>query len=234
MSKNRKPRTRKKILRAPKSTQFIKYKKKSNGTLLIPAAIGAIIGNFIAPGIGGIAMGGLVGGTIGVSRNKEIKMSKIPVFYSFHFHNDVMRVQQVRNIGSIDGNSPTTPNEWERLKRAGKTAVQNWIDQNMKYKRCVIVLIGAETANRPWIKYEIEKAWNDGKALLGIHIHNLRCPRNGISRKGRNPFDDFQFSDGRKLSSVVPCYDPNTANAYQDIANNISNWINHAIANKCN
>ena len=43
-------------------------------------------------------------------------MAKIPVFYSFHFDNDVMRVQQIRNIGSIEGNPPTTPNEWKNLQ----------------------------------------------------------------------------------------------------------------------
>jgi hypothetical protein len=161
-------------------------------------------------------------------------MAKIPVFYSFHFDNDVMRVQQIRNIGSVEGNPPTTPNEWETLKRTGKKAVENWIDQNMKYKRCIIVLIGSETASRPWVEHEIIKAWNDGKALLGIHIHNLRCPRNGTSRKGRNPFDLIKFNDGRAMSSVVPCYDPNSLNAYQDIANNISSWIDHAIRQKVN
>lgn len=135
-------------------------------------------------------------------------MAKVPVFYSFHFDNDVMRVQQIRNIGSLDGNPPTSPNEWEKLKRTGNKAVENWIDQNMKYKRCIIVLIGSETASRPWVEHEIIKAWNDGKALLGIHIHNLKCPRNGISRKGKNPFDLIKFTDGRALSSVVPCYDP--------------------------
>ncbi len=115
-------------------------------------------------------------------------MAKIPVFYSFHFENDVMRVQQVRNIGSIEGNSPTTPNEWEQLKRTGKAAVENWINENMKYKRCVIVLIGTETYSRPWIKYEIEKAWNDGKALLGIYIHNLKCPRKWHFKKRQKSF----------------------------------------------
>ena len=161
-------------------------------------------------------------------------MAKIPVFYSFHFDNDVMRVQQIRNIGSIEGNPPTTPNEWETLKRTGKKAVENWIDQNMKYKRCIIVLIGSETASRPWVEHEIIKAWNDGKALLGIHIHNLKCPRNGISRKGKNPFDLIKFTDGRALSSVVPCYDPSSINTYQDIASNISNWIDYAIRHKAN
>jgi len=161
-------------------------------------------------------------------------MAKIPVFYTFHFDNDVMRVQQIRNIGTIEGNPPTTPNEWERLKRTGDSAVKGWIEQNMKYKRCVIVLIGSDTASRPWVKYEIEHAWNQGKALLGIHIHNIRCPRTGTCRKGRNPFDDFQLKDGRRLSSVVPCYDPDSHQAYRDISGNIATWINSAVANKKN
>lgn len=204
------------------------------GGIVIPIAIGALLGNLLFPGIVGIALGSFVGGVFGATSGKEKKMAKVPVFYSFHFANDVMRVQQIRNIGSIEGNPPTTPNEWEILKRTGKKAVENWIDKNMKYKRCIIVLIGSETASREWVEHEIIKAWNDGKALLGIHIHNIKCPRNGTSRKGRNPFDLIKFQDGRKLSSVVPCYDPSSTNAYQDISNNIANWIDHAIKNKAN
>ncbi|MFV1922859.1 MAG: TIR domain-containing protein [Methylotenera sp.] len=161
-------------------------------------------------------------------------MIKIPVFYSFHYHNDVMRVQLVRNMGFIEGNSPTSANEWERLKRSGDNAVKSWIDTNMKYKRCVVVLIGTETSDRPWVQYEIEKAWNDGKALLGIHIHNLRCPRTGICRKGKNPFDMFTLQNGTRLSSLIPCYDPNPSFAYREISSNIGRWVNSAITNKRN
>jgi len=223
-----------KILKNPKPSHSENLEDNGNSEVLVSSIVGAFIGNLIAPGLGGIIVGGLAGGTFGASNEKEKKVAKIPVFYSFHFDNDVMRVQQVRNIGSIEGNSPTSPNEWEQLKRTGKTAVENWINENMKYKRCVIVLIGTDTYSRPWIKYEIEKAWNDGKALLGIYIHNLNCPRNGTCRKGRNPFDEFEFQDGRKLSSVVPCYDPNPIYAYQDISDNIANWIGNAITNKSN
>lgn len=67
---------------------------------------GAIVGNLVVPGIGGTVVGGLVGSAIGESNSKGKKVAKIPVFYSFHFDNDVMRVQQVRNIGSIEGESP--------------------------------------------------------------------------------------------------------------------------------
>jgi hypothetical protein len=154
---------------------------------------------------------------------------KIPVFYSFHYSKDVMRVQQVRNIGALDGNKPVSPNEWEQIKRSGDRLIQKWIDDNLKYKRCVIVLVGEKTSERPWVQYEIVKAWNDGKGVVGVYIHNLRCPRTGFGVKGRNPFDRLTFKDGRRMSSVVTCYDPSPYDAYNDIANNMTRLVNLAI-----
>ena len=121
-------------------------------------------------------------------------MEKRQIFYSFHYANDVMRVQQIRNIGMLEDNSPVSPNEWEKIKRSGDREIEKWIDNNMKYRSCVVVLIGTETASRPWVQYEIRKAWADGKGLLGIYIHNIRDPRMGICRKGANPFAQFELN----------------------------------------
>lgn len=159
-------------------------------------------------------------------------MARKPVFFSFHYGNDVMRVQQVRNIGSLEGNTPVSANEWETVKRGGDTSIKRWIDENMKYKQCVIVLVGEETANRPWVKYEIEKAWNDGKPIFGIYIHNLNCPRTGNSLKGKNPFDQFTLNNGSKLSDIVNCHDPLLSDAYNDIARNMEKWVSAAVAQR--
>lgn len=156
-------------------------------------------------------------------------MANRQVFYSFHFDNDVMRVQQIRNIGVIEGNTPVSVNEWEEIKKKGDRAVEKWIDDNMKCRSCVVVLVGKETANRKWVKYEIKKAWNDKKGLLGIFIHNIKCPRSGKCLQGANPFYQFNFKSGEKLSSVIKCYNPNSNDAYNDIAKNIENWIEEAI-----
>lgn len=155
---------------------------------------------------------------------------KRQVFYSFHFDNDVMRVWQIRKMGAIEGNEPVTPNNWEQIKRSGEYAVKKWIDDNMRYKSCVVVLVGSETANREWIDYEIRKAWNEGKGLFGIYIHNLKDPRTGICRKGANPFDNVLLRNGQRLSSLVSCYDPNSWDAYNDIAKNLENWVEEAIS----
>lgn len=156
-------------------------------------------------------------------------MARESVFYSFHFDNDVFRVQQIRNMGVIDGNEPVSPNEWEQLKRTGPAAVERWIDNNMKYKRCVVVLIGSETANRPWVQYEIKKAWNDRRGLLGIYIHNLKCPRTGTCVKGSNPFDRFTVG-GRSMGGLVEVHDPSNWDAYGDISRNLQSWVTSAIA----
>jgi hypothetical protein len=158
-------------------------------------------------------------------------MATKKVFYSFHFDNDVMRVQQIRNIGVIEDNKPVAANDWEEVKKKGNAAIEKWIDDNMKYRSCVVVLVGSQTASRQWVQYEIIKGWNDGKGVVGIYIHNIKCPRNGKCNQGSNPFDNITFNnDGRKLSSVVKCYNPNSYDAYNDIADNLENWIDEAIA----
>jgi len=159
-------------------------------------------------------------------------MAKRKVFYSFHFDNDVFRVQQIRNIGALEGNAPVSANAWESVKKAGEKAIETWIEDNMKFKSCIIVLIGEDTHNRPWVKHEIKKAWKDGKGLLGIYIHNLKDPKKGKCSKGVNPFDQFIFKDGTKLSTKVKCYNPSSSDTYNDIKNNIEDWIEMAVESR--
>lgn len=116
------------------------------------------------------------------------------VFYSFHYQPDNWRVACLRNIGVIEGNRPASDNDWESIKNSGEQAIKRWIDDQMKGKSCVVVLIGSATAGRKWIKHEIEHGWNTGKGLLGIHIHNLKDRYGNQSLKGRNPFADFNIN----------------------------------------
>lgn len=159
-------------------------------------------------------------------------MARIPVFLSFYYDDDVMRVQQVRNMGVIDDKPLLSPNAFEQIRRRGKAAIRAWIDENMKYKRCLIVLIGSRTAERPWVRYEIEKAWGDGKGVFGIHIHNLKDPRTGTSAKGANPFEGVPSGGLLPLDWHVSVYDPPFYDAYNHIANNIQGWIEAAIAQR--
>ena len=161
-------------------------------------------------------------------------MAKRQIFYSFHYNNDVFRVQQIRNIGSLEENKPISANEWETVKKGGEAAIEKWIDDNMKYRSCVVVLIGEETSKRPWVQYEIKKAWKDGKGLLGIHINNLKDPKTGTCAKGSSPFDQFNFRDKDGKLKSIPCKTPLATDAYNDIKKNIEAWVEEAIENNKN
>ncbi len=155
--------------------------------------------------------------------------TKRKVFYSFHYDNDVFRVQQIRNMGAIEGDEPVSKNDWETVKKGGDKAIEKWINDNMYGKSCVVVLVGEDTHKRPWVKHEIIKAWNDGKGLVGIYIHNLKDPKTGTCLKGTNPFEQFKMENGKKLSDYVKCHNPKSTDAYNDIKANLAGWIEEAI-----
>lgn len=156
-------------------------------------------------------------------------MAKRQIFYSFHFKNDVFRVQQIRNVGALEDNKPVSENAWEEVKKKGDDAIEKWIDENMAGRSCVVVLIGEETAQRKWVKYEIKKAWKDGKGLLGVYIHNLKDPKTGTCTKGENPFSQFTFKDRDGNEKTIPCKNPTPNDAYNDIKNNLADWVEEAI-----
>lgn len=159
------------------------------------------------------------------------------VFFSFQFKQDVFRVQQIRNIGSIDDETLLVPNAWETLKRQGNEAIIKWIDNSMAGRSCIIVLIGEDTANSKWVKYEILKAVSLKKPIFGIYIHNLKCPEakrqnpssSGKSNQGINPFSLINITGDSPLSDSIVCHNPNFNDAYNDIKNNIARWIEEAI-----
>src|SRR5438552_3191062 len=109
------------------------------------------------------------------------------VFYSFHYDADSSRASQVRNIGLVEGNRPASDNDWESIKKGGDAAIKRWIDSQLDGRSCTIVLIGANTAGRKWINYEIETSWNTGKGLLGIYVHYLKDLAGKQSAKGSTP-----------------------------------------------
>lgn len=113
------------------------------------------------------------------------------IYFSFHYDRDYWRVNQVRKSGTI-GTYDKTPfydkADWEKIKRQGDAAIKAWIDNQMKGTSATVVLIGLETASRPWVKYEIEQSVKLGKGLLGVHITGIK-DHNGKTedRLGTNP-----------------------------------------------
>lgn len=153
-------------------------------------------------------------------------------FFSFHYRPDNWRAAEVRSMGVVEGNPAASDNDWESITQGGDAAIKRWIDGQMTGKSCVIVLIGSQTSGRKWIKYEIDKAWNDGRGLLGIYIHGLKDRNGNQSTQGANPFYSYTVN-GKRLSNIVKAYEPpylSSRYVYAHIKDNIADWIEEAIS----
>ena len=150
------------------------------------------------------------------------------VFFSFHHKGDVGRIGQVRNSWLTKGEDAgyVDDAQWESIKRQGDEAVKRWIDTQLNGTSVTVVLIGAETAQRPWVRYEIVESHKKGNGLLGIYIHNAKDFRTQlVSAKGKNPFGEIHFKDSyRTLADEYPVYDWVSDNGYQ----NMGSWIETA------
>lgn len=157
------------------------------------------------------------------------------VFYSFHYKRDAWRVQQVINLGMVEGQRILNSQHWEEVKRQGDKAIENWIAEQMKYKTAVVVLVGAETAGRPWVQYEIRKAWNESRPLVGISIHGLADGNGNTDPQGANPFSQVTLSNGWTLANYVPLYTPvgwGSQAVHADISMNLKTWVASAYARR--
>lgn len=85
---------------------------------------------------------------------------KRQVFFSFEYNKDVWRAGQIRNMGKVDNSSTFSDNDWEEVKEKTDTAIRNWIDNQLKMRSCLVVLIGSTTSTRKWVQYEIKKLMN--------------------------------------------------------------------------
>lgn len=150
-------------------------------------------------------------------------------YISFDAAHDMWRVQQVRNMGRFETQPLLDREAWEQVQRGGDKAINAWMDDNMRGKECLIVLVGAQTADRKWVRYEIERAWSTGLGVLAIHVHNLKDRDGRYSKKGASPFD-VHLIEGYAVDART--YDPpftDSVAVYEYIRDNVGQWISHAV-----
>jgi hypothetical protein len=152
-------------------------------------------------------------------------------FFSFHYNNDVWRANQVRHswvtkdskeaAGFIDAV------DFEKVEKEGEDAVKRWINKQLEGTSVTVVLIGSDTNNRPYVRYELQKSYQKGNGMLGIYIHNQKDIDGRTSTKGSNQFGEIgKDSNGKSVyfSTDYPCYDWINEDGY----NNMGKWIESA------
>ena len=111
------------------------------------------------------------------------------VFFSFHYRH-VFRVNQIRSMPNIVGTSVAgflDASLWERVKKQGDTEIKGLIREGLKNTSVTVVCITFGTAQRKYVKYEIEQSLERGNGLVGIQIHHLTDPSFPEQRVGSNP-----------------------------------------------
>ena len=112
------------------------------------------------------------------------------VFFSFHYDNDIWRANQVRMANVVAGPDVAgffDHSEYEEAKKAGSEGIKRMILKHLKNTSVTVVLIGLQTAYRPWVQYEIEQSIAQNNGLLGIYIHHLKNQDGLTSVRGPKP-----------------------------------------------
>lgn len=150
------------------------------------------------------------------------------VFFSFHYDNDVNRANVVRNSWVIRGNKDAgfiDKAEFEKIKAKGNKAVYDWIDEQLIGTSVTAVLIGQDTCNRDFVRYELQQSYKRGNKIIGIFIHNIKDMRTGLtSPKGNTTFGslgkDYK-GDDVYFYQIAKTYDWINDDGY----NNFGKWI---------
>lgn len=113
------------------------------------------------------------------------------VFFSFHYERDVWRASVVRNSWLTKPDRESAgffdAGLWEEAKKKGPTSIKKMIDDALKNTSVTAVLIGNQTANRDYVKYEIEQSVARGNGLLGVWIHKIKNSKGLMDDAGSNP-----------------------------------------------
>jgi hypothetical protein len=127
------------------------------------------------------------------------------VFFSFHYERDIWRANVVRNSWVTQDREAAgffDASLWEEAKKKGDAAIKKMIDDALVGTSVTAVLIGAQTADRTYVSYEIDKSIERGNGLFGVRIHKIEEKDGTSDAWGRNPLPagyavhDWKDDDG--------------------------------------
>ena len=135
------------------------------------------------------------------------------VFFSFHYQRDIWRVNQIRSMPNIIGSAAAGFQDaslWEEARKKGDAAIKKLIDEGLQNTSVTVVCIGAKTAGRKYINYEIEKSIERGNGIVGIQIHHLKNQKGEVDEPGTTPakliangYKVYKYVDKEKLANRI-------------------------------
>lgn len=121
------------------------------------------------------------------------------IFFSFHYQDVIdFRANVVRQhwvtkpdreeAGFFDASI------WENARRTNPTALKRLINSGLDRTSATCVLIGSETWQRPWVRYEILKSVLRGNHIFAVHINSITGKDKLTKQSGPNPLDFLGLS----------------------------------------
>jgi hypothetical protein len=131
------------------------------------------------------------------------------VFFSFHYQDVIdLRANVVRNHWVIKPDHEAAgffdASLWEGTKLTGSFALKRLIDSGLGNTSVTCVLIGSETFQRPWVRYELLRSFKKGNFILGVNINSIKGKDQGTKFNGPNPLEylGVTFSENGKLATL--------------------------------
>ena len=132
------------------------------------------------------------------------------VFFSFHYQDIIdFRANVVRNHWRLKPDRESAgyfdASVWEKAKKESEIAVKRLINGAIKTTSNTCILVGSDTYNRRWVRYEIIKSLAKGNRIFAVHVNRINCKNRTIKPYGPNPLDylGYMYSkDGKKLYPI--------------------------------
>lgn len=142
------------------------HRNRVSSNELLAVGFGALVGNAVLPGAGGVLLGGIAG-SVARSLLKEKSMAKKRVFVSFDFDND----RALKDF--IIGQSKHTDSPFEVIDHSLKEAApeKDWEKKAasaISRSEIVLVMVGPESHKAQGVLKEVEMARKAGVKIVQI------------------------------------------------------------------
>lgn len=128
-------------------------------------------------------------------------------FFSFHYQDVIdFRANVVRNhwvtkehrehAGFFDASL------WENSRRRGDDSIKQLINNGLDGTSVTVVLIGDQTYDRRWVRYEIIRSVQRGNKIFGVHVNPIKDRYERIKAQGLNPFEFLALKYASNGSSI--------------------------------
>lgn len=138
-----------------------------------------------------------------------------------HYHQDDKHVQSVKAKLIAKGynvkNFSVDSTKHKDGRRPTDAVIKRYLDIRIKASSTVICLLSSDTHTRPWVNYEIRKAYLEGKKIIGVYTHgnkdNVELPsaftKYGTSTLGANSIDKL----GEIISGKASTFEDSKGNS---------------------